>query len=206
MAGSPKKRAKREAAARASAEAAGIADGTVNGSETAPQSAFVPTVMEAEPVVRRVSPPMTEELFVTICERVANGSSLLKISKEEGMPSRDRMERWIDANEERRKAYEWSRQARAEHRVEMIDGIVAKLNAGTIDPNAARVMIEAIRWQAAKEKPRRFGDKIQHETDVVINGEITIQHVRDGILRKLARIATAREAGSLAEQPVAGRA
>jgi hypothetical protein len=97
---------------------------------------------------------MTEELFVTICERVANGSSLLKLSKEEGMPSRDQMEYWIDVAEERRETYERARQTRAEYRVEMIDGIVAKLNNGTLDPNAARVMIDAIKWRRYRTASR----------------------------------------------------
>jgi hypothetical protein len=159
LAGSPKKRARREAAAQAAAQAQAQAEG-------APlPSAAAPVAMKANVdagIVRRVSQPMTDELFAEVCERVANGSSTLKISKEEGMPARSTMECWIDETEERREAYEKARKRRGDYRFEMIDAIVAKISEGTLEANAGRVMIEAIKWQAAKENPRAYGDKIEH--------------------------------------------
>jgi hypothetical protein len=104
---------------------------------------------------------MTEELFVELCDRVAGGSSLLKLEKEPGFPSRSAMRRYIAADEERSRLYEQARQDRADYRVEMMDAIVGSVSTGKIDPASARVMIDTIKWQASKEKPKSYGDKVE---------------------------------------------
>jgi hypothetical protein len=88
VAGSPKKRARREAAARAAAEQ------SIGSAPAAPIS--LPEAKTGE-----IMQPMNEELFAEILDRVADGSSLLKLSKEEGMPSRGVMQRWIKNTEHR---------------------------------------------------------------------------------------------------------
>jgi hypothetical protein len=110
--------------------------------------------------------PMSDELFEEICERIANGSSLLRLEKEDGFPSRTTMWKWIAATEERRAAYDQAREDRADYRVDLIDGIVAKLNNGTIEPNAGRVMIDAIKWQASKENRAVYGEQSRVDLNV----------------------------------------
>jgi hypothetical protein len=105
---------------------------------------------------------MNDELFAEILDRVANGSSLLKLSKEEGMPSRGAMQRWIKNAEDRSALYEQARKDRGDYRFEMIDAIVAKISGDTLEANAGRVMIDALKWQAARENPKLYGDKIEH--------------------------------------------
>ena len=58
--------------------------------------------------------------------------------------------------------YARAREARADLRSERIDGYVADMIAGKLAPDAARVAIQAEQWQAGKEQPRRYGDKIAH--------------------------------------------
>lgn len=117
-----------------------------------------PTHVAKAPPAQEITPAMNDELFEVILDRIANGSSLLRLEKEDGFPARSTMWKWISATEDRRAAYEAARQDRADYRFELIDGIIAKVNAGTMEPNAGRVMIDAIRWQASKEKPAAYGD------------------------------------------------
>ena len=58
--------------------------------------------------------------------------------------------------------YARAREARADLRSERIDGYVTDMIAGKLAPDAARVAIQAEQWQAGKEQPRRYGDKIAH--------------------------------------------
>jgi hypothetical protein len=113
-----------------------------------------------------ILPAMTEGLFDEICDRIANGSSLLKLEKEEGFPARSTMQKWINATEDRRTAYDAARQDRADFRAEELDRINQKLEDGTIEPAAAREISANVRFQMSKEDPRRFGDKSQIELNV----------------------------------------
>jgi hypothetical protein len=117
MAGSPKKRARREALARA-AETTGQAGNAITES-IAPAN----PVSVADAKTSTIMRPMSDPLFAEICEAVANGSSLLKLSKQEGMPSRPTMERRISQTEERQQIYEQARRSRGDYRFEMIDAI-----------------------------------------------------------------------------------
>ena len=51
-----------------------------------------------------------------------------------------------------------------------IAGVVEDIRDGTIDPQAGRVIIWAHQWRAAKMRPRRYGDKIDHK----VSGALTI--------------------------------
>jgi hypothetical protein len=54
--------------------------------------------------------------------------------------------------------YMRARESRADARFEAIDSVLGALEQGQIDPAAARVMIDAIKWQCAHEKPARYGE------------------------------------------------
>ncbi len=48
--------------------------------------------------------------------------------------------------------------------------MVEEIRDGTLDANAGRVIIWAHQWRAAKMRPRRYGDKIDHK----LTGNLTI--------------------------------
>ncbi len=61
-----------------------------------------------------------------------------------------------------------------------IAGVVEKIRNGTLDAQAGRVIIWANQWRAAKMRPKRYGDKIDHK----LSGSLTIgirqnERVRD---------------------------
>jgi hypothetical protein len=141
-----------------------------------------------------IPPAMTDELFDEILDRIANGSSLLRLEKEGGFPARSTMWKFINGTEDRRAAYEQARQDRADYRVEMMDGIVGQIHAGKIEPNAGRVMIDALKWQASKEKPKSYGDKLEHVgSGTTVNVNMIQKANLDEFTRRIAGIASRRE-------------
>ena len=56
--------------------------------------------------------------------------------------------------------YARARQRQADTIADMIMQIVKHCLAGKLDPNAARVAIDGIKWQASKLKPQVYGDKL----------------------------------------------
>ena len=130
----------------------------------------------------------TADLGDLISDRVASGESLNKICKDDDMPSRDTVYRWLRLHGEFSDNYARAREERAHARFEKIDEVIQDMRDKTIDHNQARVEIDAIKWQTGKESPRHYGDKhvIQHEgieklTDEELDGKLTELLAKAGI-------------------------
>ena len=104
----------------------------------------------------------TAELAERVCSLIAAGETDGSIERMKGLPSADTIRRWKRDNPEFCGMYARAREARADLRSERIDGYVTDMIAGKLAPDAARVAIQAEQWQAGKEQPRRYGDKIAH--------------------------------------------
>ena len=105
----------------------------------------------------------SEDLADQICQRLAEGESLRQICDSEGFPDRNSVFSWLDSREDFSAKYARARQARADVRSDRSDALREDLLAGRIDPNQARVAFDIERWQAGKENPKRYGDKVQQE-------------------------------------------
>ena len=116
----------------------------------------------------------TPALAAKICREVAGGSTLPRICEVAGMPARTTVWRWLEVSEEFRNNYARARTDRADARADKIDGIVSDVLAGKIDSQAARVAIDAHKWLAGKEQPKRYGDKIDVEHSGSVDIEVTI--------------------------------
>jgi hypothetical protein len=57
--------------------------------------------------------------------------------------------------------YARAREIRADARFERVDQVIEDMRAGVVDAQQARVEIDAIKWQAAKEAPSRYGDRLE---------------------------------------------
>lgn len=82
------------------------------------------------------------------------------------------MAKWMRENPEFNEDYGRARESRADSRADRIDAIAEKLERGEIDSNTARVLVDIEKWQAGKEKPRFYGEKIDVNQTVV--GEVRI--------------------------------
>ena len=102
---------------------------------------------------------LTLETAAEICELVACGSNLTRICKQPEMPDITTVLKWLAENPDFSQHYARAREMRADARADRIDAITEKLERGEIDANSARVMIDAEKWQAGKEQPKRYGDK-----------------------------------------------
>jgi hypothetical protein len=104
----------------------------------------------------------------TICERIANGETLIAICEEKGMPSKPAVLRWLDQHEEFRTQYAHARAKQADAFAEMIleEARTAK------DAQLGRLRMDALKWAASKIAPKKYGDKVEvehaGEVDIVV--------------------------------------
>ena len=116
----------------------------------------------------------TDELSVLICERIVNGESLSAICRDEGMPSPSIIYRWMRENEEFCHRYTRAREDQADTLAdeildiadENIDDFIVD-DEGNKRPNPdtvqrSKLRVEARKWIAAKLKPKKYGEKIDH--------------------------------------------
>ena len=105
----------------------------------------------------------TRKRGAEICELVAMRVPLVRICEKPGMPSERTVYKWKQNHADFAQDYALARAHRAEARSEYIDAICEDLRNGKLDPNAARVLIDAEKWQAGKEQPAVYGDRVQIE-------------------------------------------
>lgn len=105
------------------------------------------------------------ELCKEICAEVANGFNIKTVlaSKNE-YPDFTTWCRWKRENDELYHLYTRSIQDKAESVDEEIDHIYDQIKSKEIDPAAGRLLIDTLKWKAAKYYPKMFGDKIDHTT------------------------------------------
>jgi hypothetical protein len=102
----------------------------------------------------------SQELFDRICERMAQGETLRKICLEKDMPNITTVWKWKEAGDERGKQYAHAREAQADAQFERIGDVVDKVEDGTLEPQQARAMVDALKWTAGKLRPKVYGDKV----------------------------------------------
>lgn len=117
----------------------------------------------------------TDEIALTICTRLVDGQSLRAICREEGMPDRGTVFRWLETHEGFRSQYARAREAQAEtfadELLEISDDASNdwmerndKDNPGWIANgehiNRSRLRVDTRKWVASKLKPKKYGDKL----------------------------------------------
>lgn len=124
----------------------------------------------------------TPELAERLCQRIAEGRSLRKACGLPDMPSKRTVLRWLAAQDPTppvvdgaiprpgpfdafRAQYARACAIRGEARGDEIDDYKAQLLAGTLKADAARVLIDATKWQASKEAPKKYGEAITIKGD-----------------------------------------
>lgn len=64
--------------------------------------------------------------------------------------------------------YMRARQDRAHNLAQRLGDIGELVLKGKVDPNAARVAIDAFKWTASKLLPKSYGDKIEHDVKMEV--------------------------------------
>jgi hypothetical protein len=101
------------------------------------------------------------DLAKKICEKLAGGNTLTEICKSKQMPASSTVRKWVLEHSDFGEIYTCAREMQAEHYADKILEIQEKVKRGEIDPSAARVSIDALRWYVSKLKPSTYGDKIE---------------------------------------------
>ena len=82
----------------------------------------------------------------------------------------------IMSDEKRRATYEDAKMSRAHYHASKIEEILEDVETGKIEPNVARVSIDARKWLAAKMYPKFFSDKfhLKHDMTAVSYTHLTL--------------------------------
>ena len=108
--------------------------------------------------------------FDKVCERIAGGESLVTICSDAKMPDYSTITRWLvkDEGGDNCTKYARAREAQADY---MADIMLAEARCGgEEDVQRARLIVDTMKWTAAKLKPKVYGDKL----DVKHSGNLTI--------------------------------
>ena len=94
-----------------------------------------------------------------ICDRVANGEPLTRVLKLEGMPAPSTFWRWISANPDAARLWEQARENAGHTLAHRVSDIAEDVRTGKLEPDAARVILNAYQWAAGKFTPRHYSDR-----------------------------------------------
>jgi len=93
------------------------------------------------------------------------------------MPSHATIHRWLNEHQEFRDKYLAAREARADARSERMDSLVERMLEGELDPKVVSVALSNDRWQAGREAPKRYGDRLG------LDGEVNLPKVSLVVIR-----------------------
>lgn len=102
----------------------------------------------------------SQEVFDTICERIADGESMRSICRDDDMPSGVTFYKWVGNDEDLAKQYARARELQGDADADRVADIAMRVLSGDYEPAAARVAIDALKWSAGKRKPKVYGDKL----------------------------------------------
>lgn len=114
-----------------------------------------------------------QETRETILEQIAEGKSLREVCRQDGMPDKATVLRWMDEDGEFATKYARAREAQADVLFDGMATIEDKVEAGELRPDAARVILDSQRWRAEKLKPKAYGAKV----DVNHRGNVGLEVV-----------------------------
>lgn len=101
----------------------------------------------------------TPELADEICRRLADGESLLSICRDDAMPSRETVRRWLGVHEDFRANYALARGFQADsYADEALDVARQSIGGDAALSQSSRLLVDTLKWTCARMAPRRWGD------------------------------------------------
>ena len=110
----------------------------------------------------------TQEVADEICMMIADGKSLDATLRVKGMPSRGTVIRWTQDNPQFQADYARAREHQADT---FADAVVQIADNPKLTPENKRVMIDARKWAAGKQRPTKYGDKVELGGNFVVKLE-----------------------------------
>lgn len=141
-----------------------------------------------------LSTKYSSQMADAVCEKIMDGLSLRKIEALPGMPRRITILKWLRENPEFQTQYAHAREEQAELLAEEILEIADDGKPDfSFDPEQglivdgdaiqrARLRVDSRKWIASKLKPKKYGDKIDHnhggQQDNPVKASIDINFVK----------------------------
>lgn len=122
-----------------------------------------------------------------ICARLADGESLRAICRDEGMPDKSTVFRWLAAHDTFRDQYAHAREAQAD---EMFEDLLDIADDGTRDTYTdsegrertdtdviarSKLRVDTRKWMLARMSPKKYGDRVTTELTGEGGGAVIIQ-------------------------------
>ena len=114
---------------------------------------------EYENMGRPIEINCTPEITDRICQFISEGGNLDNLPKEDGLPGKTLIYKWLRHNDQFESDYARARAIRAHSRSDKIDEYKRAMIAGTMSSDVCRVAMDAEKWQAGKENAKRYGDR-----------------------------------------------
>lgn len=107
----------------------------------------------------------SDELFNTICDRLSEGESLRKICEDAEMPSKSNVLKWIRDSKELQDQYARAKQESSDAWAEEMIDIIKDTKEDSNAIQKARLQIDTMKWLMSKQKPKKYGDKLDLTSD-----------------------------------------
>lgn len=105
--------------------------------------------------------------------------SMHKVCQSDDMPAEGTVYGWLVHQKDFSEKYARAREARAFRRAESVDEIMDKVADGLLDPRAAKVLLDAIKWQTEKEAPKAFGNKLDLNHGGAVGFALNVRRRKD---------------------------
>ena len=116
-----------------------------------------------------------------IMAELETGRSLVQVCKDDGMPDRETVSRWMRDEPGYAAKYAYARAMQADTLFSEMADVEAKVQSGTMDSHAARVVLDSMRWRASKLAPKVYGDRLDvsvSDTRISISGALQAAQAR----------------------------
>lgn len=107
----------------------------------------------------------SNKVFDEICQRIAQGESLVSICKDADMPGYSTIMEWLNKSSDRAEKYARARESQADFLADEMLEVARNSTNETYQPD--RLLVDALKWRAAKLRPRVYGDR--QEVDMKLN-------------------------------------
>lgn len=135
-----------------------------------------------------------QEIADRICERIADGESLRAICREENMPNKSSVFRWLSIHSEFSDQYARAKDEQAEgfadelasiadeqdYEPVVVDGVPLQVKFDSTAVARNRLRIDTRKWVASKLKPKKYGDRLDSTvTQVTMTHEQWLDSLND---------------------------
>jgi len=140
----------------------------------------------------------TAEVGRKICELLADGHSLLAISKMPGMPKISTLQGWAwnaDWSDESFVVnYARARALQAHREFDELKDLENEVKEGTLDPRAGQVVMDDIKWRLSKMLPGVYGERQHIEHSGSVKHETVKDMAPEWMVERLAAPVEAEQA------------